>query len=148
MKLDTILANLTGFGKELDAFCSDLRDRTQDDSVRLLLYHIARWKRRIALTVECLKNTDKKGIESIPLSTEDLTFLSERVFADTFVTATAGKLELLDTVTGVLDVLVSYYEWLVRQPLNEGIRNFFQDLLTQQVDEIEQLRKLKSNVAL
>lgn len=148
MKLDTILGSLTAFGKEIDAFCTDLRDRTQDDHVRLLLYHISRWKRRIEVTVECLKQSDHSGLEKLPLSESDLLLLSERVFADTFVASEAGKHELLDSVIDALGVLVSYYEWLVRQPLGENAHAFFQDLLVKQLDEIDQLRKLKLNPAI
>jgi hypothetical protein len=146
--LNTVVASLTDFGKELDVFCADLRDRTQDDGVRLILYHIARWKLRIAITIECLTTVEKKEFENIPCSEGDLSFLSERVFADTFISSTAGKMELLDTVIGVLDVLVSYYEWMLRRPMGEHVRIFFQSLLHRQIEEINQLKELKLNTSL
>jgi hypothetical protein len=79
--LEKVILNLTKFGQELDSFCIDLRDRTQDDGVRLLIYHIARWKRHIALTISSLTSVEKEEFEKLSLSKDDLTFLSERVFA-------------------------------------------------------------------
>jgi hypothetical protein len=146
--LETVTTSLTGFGQKLDAFCADLRDRTQDDSVRLILYHIARWKRRISITIECLTHAEKAEFKDIPLSEKDLSLLSERVFADTFLSPSAGKSDLLETVIGVLEVLTSYYEWFLRQPLGDHVRIFFENLLRRQLEEIGQLKELKMNTSL
>lgn len=146
--LAAVIRNTTEFGDRLNSFSAELCERAQNDGVRLILYHIARYRKRLDITLKCLTGVEKTEFTDIPLSEQELTFLSERVFADTFVVSAAGKHDLLDTLIGVLDVLVSYYEWLLHRPLQERVKQFIEKLLALQVEEIELLKGLKTNQAL
>jgi hypothetical protein len=145
--MQTVLNNLYEFENLLERFCRDLRDRTQDDFVRLIVHQIAAAQRRVTRARANFSSTDPAQFNAGSLTNTDVELLVERIFARSFVSSNSGKDELIDTAVEILDVMNSYDEWLLSQPIGKPAVDFLGKILTEQKDQIERLGELKKSAS-
>ncbi len=130
------------FERCLEAYYADLRDRATRDGVRLLTYYLARHRRHLPEALECLSKPQLARIAHIPLKYDNPEFSPEKHFEGKRLPSSVTGDELLGVAIEFVEMLCSFYRWMVQQPLGDEADSLFQSLLRIEERHVIELKKI------
>ena len=141
----TMLDCAKEFEVVLERFLARIRDEGKDDKTRLLTYYLVRFKRHLPDTLKSFSPDQIERIRAIPLRVIDSEFDAERCFAGRDLSDHASAGELLETAIELLDILLSFYEWLLYQPAGSEARGLLERLIETEEKGLKTLRKIQGD---
>lgn len=140
--INSVVKVFADFSDELDHFCIELVGRATNDSVRLILQNVARWKKQVAAVIEGLRSVGTDFDADLGLA--DTTFRSERIFSGVILPTDIDKNGLIESLVEIFDLLLGYCDWLLAQPTAAAGRKFLKTLRENLITELAKLRSLSS----
>ena len=141
----TMLDSAKEFEVVLERFLAQIRDEGKDDKTRLLTYYLVRFKRHLPDTLKNFTEDQIARIRAIPIRVIDSEFDAERCFAGRDLSEHASAGELLETAIELIDILLSFYEWLLYQPTSGEARDLLVRLVKTEEKGRETLRKIQGD---
>lgn len=132
------------FERRLEAYYADLRDRAENDGVRLLTQYLARHTRRVAKALEDYEAAELRRMECIPVKCNIAPFDPKSIFAGKRLPDTVKAEEVLDQALEFSAHLNSFYQSLMKLPLGSGPRELFECLHGMAVRDGKELSKIKN----
>ncbi|MDD5672948.1 MAG: hypothetical protein PHC61_02185 [Chitinivibrionales bacterium] len=139
----TMLDAAQEFGIVLERFLAGVRDSATSDNTRLLTYYLARLKRNLPNTHKLFTDTQLAQMRAIPLKTINAHFVAERCFDNRFLAPEVKPAELLETAIELVDILLSFYQWLLDQPLSNEAHGLLELLVKTEERGLSDLKKIK-----
>ncbi len=139
-----LLQRARDFERRLEASYADLRDRATDDGVRMLTYYLARHRRHLPEALESFSQRQLELMEHVPRKYDDSEFRPEKCFSGMPLPSSATGDELLTVAIESVETLISFYRWMVRQPLGNEAAALFQSLLRIEETHVIELKKTKA----
>ncbi len=130
------------FEKKLAEYYASLRDKTENNGVRLLTYYLSRHRRHLEEVKNSLDIENITHIFSVKLK-YDVNFDPDD---DTYLLKISNKnisgQKLLEEACGFDERLIALYKDVLNQPLNNEVLLFIQSLLRLEEKDIVMLKKM------
>jgi hypothetical protein len=125
-------------------FFGDIRDRALDDEARLLTYHLARHKRKLALLHSTFSTEELNKIRNYPLRDNEDDFIPERVFNQYYLTSNVSPGEVVFMAVEFMDILACLYRWLSDQFAQTPASKMLKELVENEEKEMVNLQAINS----
>ena len=142
--VEDMLARAQDFERRLEAYYADLRDRSTVDGVRLLTHYLARHRRHLPDALGSYSRSELGQLGKVPLKCDDTDFDPAKCFEGKRVPSNVTGDELLGVAIGFVENLITFYRWLVVQPMGEEARGLFQSLLQIEEKHVIELKKIRA----
>lgn len=141
--LGELLEHACDFEQRLKAYYAEIRDRSQDNGVRLLTYYLVRHCRHQEQGLEHLDEEQMRRVRSVEFK-GDLPFHPDSVFDMPNVPAeTLAGNDLLDAAIAYDGKLIEWYERILRQPLTDEARSVLETLIRVEDRDLVMLKQMR-----
>ena len=147
------MANLTvgdmldraqAFEHRLQDFYATVRDASSSDGVRLLTHYLSRYRDHLPNALAALSPSTRHRIRCATIKYDDTAFRPERTFAELEVPANVDSRGVLDIAIELVTELISFYNWINRQPIGSEVKALIQSLLKIEETHVVELKKTRA----
>lgn len=140
--LGSLMNRRRAFEAQLAAFYAEVRDRSQDNGVRLLTYYLARHRRHQEEALSAYDRTDIARFRKIRIP-ENICLDFPGSFAITDVRPAGVKGgELLNAALGYDRALIGLYRSILKQPLDKRTEAMLKSLIRAEERDATMLKKM------
>ena len=140
--IEELIRRAGEFEEKLEHCYADIRDKSENDGVRLLTYYLSRHCKHLQEAIENFNHEEIERIKKIRLK-YDIEFWPEKNFRALDCSSEEIRGErLLEYAVEHETLLVSLYKSILNQPLTKEAENFFECLIRIEEKNIVMLKKM------
>lgn len=144
VKITNMLDRVSNFEGRLEAFYADVRDHAAHDGVRLLTYYLARHRRHLPDALGSFGSEQIKRIGKILLKHDNTNFIPQKLFKGRRLPSSVTADELLQAAIELVEDLLTFYQWMLQQPIGHEASALFSALLTIEESHVIELKKMRA----
>ncbi len=141
--VDDVLCTAEGFEERLVKYYKALCDSSTREGVRLLADYMGRHRRRLSAALERLDPDERERISACPIRYEpeapDVSCFKNRE-----LTPDATAHEVLDVAIEIDECLAELYRQVLRQDLDQEVKDLFESLVRSEERDEVVLKKIKA----
>jgi len=140
--LGSFLDQIKSFEQSAEQYYADLRDRTNNDGVRLLTHYLAKRKQHLPQALSLIKPKDLEEARGFPVLLSEDQIPGPELFEENKLNENATGAELLATAIMFTEILLNLYEKMVELIPSGPAHGLFRTLTVIEHRSIVELKKI------